>query len=172
VAGVVRPTLSGRTGGEARTAAGPATKPRPHGVSPSPAAAGPAARPVPLRSVASPIPTSTAGGGGAGGGRAQEGRESSLRDLLVLLDWIREEAQRGPRDPGDDPMRAAALSLLDGAVAMLRIHRPGTFPDGSLYCAVCLGESGGRAWPCQTVRAFGVAALGHWLPRLPSWLTS
>jgi hypothetical protein len=172
VAGVVRPTYSGRTGGEARTAAGPATKPRPHEVAPSPAVAGPTRPSGSLHSVASPIPTSTARSTDARLGRVQEGRESSLRDLFVLLDWIREEAQRRPMDPNDDSMQTAALSLLDGAVAMLRIHRPGTFPDGSLYCAVCLGESGSRAWPCQTVRAFGLAALGHWLPRLPSWLTS
>jgi len=139
VAGVSR-SLSGRTGGEARTAAGPATKLKTRGHAPG------------------------------SGHSSPDSHEPSLHDLLLLLDWIREQAERAPRHPADEPILAAALSLLDGAAAMLRIHRPGNHADGSLYCAVCLSETGSHAWPCQTVRAFGLAALAHWLPRLPPWL--
>jgi hypothetical protein len=157
VAGVFRP-LSGRTGGEARTAAGPATS-WPRSDYPASTAAGPATK----TRTHHPHP-SQPGHGNPGP------PEPSLRDLLMLLDWIRDQAGRDPRHPADDPIQAAALSLLDGTAAMLRIHRPGTHADGSLYCAVCLSETGSHAWPCQTVRAFGLAALAHWLPRVPPWL--
>jgi hypothetical protein len=89
--------------------------------------------------------------------------EPSLRHLITLLDWMRERTQLARPSRTDDPLPTAAQSLLDGAAAVLGIHRPGALPDGTLYCAVCLGETGSRAWPCQTVRAFGLAVLRHWI---------
>jgi len=91
-----------------------------------------------------------------------DAREPSLRELLTLLDWMRERTELARPSRTEDPIPTAAAALLDGAGAILGIHRPGTLPDGSLYCAVCLGETGSRAWPCQTVRAFGLAVLRHW----------
>jgi hypothetical protein len=81
-------------------------------------------------------------------------RQPPLHELIRLLRFMASHAPpaRKPSAVGDLAARAVS-SLLDGANALLGLHHPRACRDGTVYCALCLGESGrvtsGRASPSK-----------------------